>query len=1428
MQFLSGQVPLLILRPTGTSVMVGLIDLPPSEVDVYTNYLTAAMKRWGKLAQRKHRETDTIKSDRCINIKSDRCINTKSNVADFNNACGFVGIGPWNFLSLTLVSEKGLATELAFLGHSRGQSYTFAHDYSLALDLREQDPGEEAYFTQVNTFVAMMRTTGLTHLLGISNKNDGNPDSDGDAWRHKLDLNPAEKTDIYTRTVGRQKHNFTFHAHLQPLTLEHIYSGKDSIYGLLTKPTEPAATDADPAAADAEAAAADAEPAAADAEAAAADAESAAAEAEPSPKGHSRLPGENELLMLYQMKFNPLLKIRNYAHLKKLAYLAVVKLFHDYLLDFCEPEKNQPISFVRPFISDGFFDFSVIIRGTCIPTADRLMLKFKQLTVKGLSELLKDKLDLLVKEELKCWGPEADDVSLFKLTHTTSGVPCTLLKNAEQDIVKNPDWTTEKKYKEYLKGLEKYLNQDDEDFGVSTMVSAKVDQLHEAQKVAEEIHALVRNENDTCPLLTKTQNKRTLLNGRYDLELFSACRQLSLKHYIAALQVFKIQLNYPKEKMKPFHARAASIILTLKSKLGVPTAHPQSPSSLEAEQKFFNPDADCTFFSKANLGMIFRDLDSSIKASSSLKEYPEVEDRITTAINWWTNHTSEYIENYKLQYYFSDFLTEHLSDYVSSETLEMVNTVFCSIDRFLVDPLSFSFYLDVLKYLNYFFKVILSLTEVKDLKTEVKDSEATETAGGFYRFDPEGLRVEKKPAPSSKSLIGMEAYLSDFCDFAQRAFSQRQFGDFPNHDRSMSRLIDLKVAHSKKLKSCSWMIDNFFTEVQNWLFAEIDHMLKDAKNQLISNKNLRHYKITLTFWHIKEKTKDSGPQKKIRMRPVRTKKHKKFNKSSNQPLALRRAKSNLIKTLLSWKSKDRIKQTFLPYFTSSPELSLDGKLNGVSLNARHLSSFESLILVTHEMGHVFDNFLKDTIGPQKVLTLKRSTTSSQGRLNEHLTELLGARFAASPFPESNGSNRIFTEARCDLMVFRTCFSPLSGVIDSPAVNKIYHPEFPRVQHLPLGLEHDIIDDFFLSMTFQFTLLAKIRTSAIEELWDRLCLGHTILKYFHYFDSSNLVFDDTGPKEAYSTLWAAFWLDQKATHLMPELTKDSFEIHKSEFTQFSLKEQWQSFTNNKLPYLIERLSSCEDSPLKSRHRETYGAENKNMLDPSKIPSPQGRSDRYNRIINSAYKLITKPLEGSFEYFFLKALAKPHNAIHVKHAYVKPVALQKVQDLFCWVNGIKPSTLDLNKPEEHQIKELFPWLEELEASPHDPNKPKKFEVKDLFSWPLYRKSSTFNLVKPEVCYATVLQLCGLINLGFSQNLRKPKDLQEDASNETETSPAHQCLESKFPKDYPGYLYHQEQQQLGRVRRLVNGILHQGALHSVNRDLTRRGFWNDLTES
>ncbi len=147
----------ILFRPTGLSLLVGLIELHPGNFEHYSKAVKPFLKSWGKTWSSKSKPENRI-------------AHQEVDPRHFYRTSSFVGLGAWDMITLTIMSEKGLATHLPFIGHARGQSYFYAHDFSIVLDASKLR--DKKKLTALAHLAKLASKIGVTDLVRCETEED--------------------------------------------------------------------------------------------------------------------------------------------------------------------------------------------------------------------------------------------------------------------------------------------------------------------------------------------------------------------------------------------------------------------------------------------------------------------------------------------------------------------------------------------------------------------------------------------------------------------------------------------------------------------------------------------------------------------------------------------------------------------------------------------------------------------------------------------------------------------------------------------------------------------------------------------------------------------------------------------------------------------------------------------------------------------------------------------------------------------------------------------------------------------------------------------------------------------------------------------------------------------------------------------------------
>ena len=1099
----------LRMRPTGISLLVGLIDLQPGSFDYYTSALDPLLKEWGE-PWRKRILVNPPDISRSFDPR--QC---------YLASC-FVGLGTWDLVTLTLMSEKGLAAHLSFIGHVRGQNYFHAQDYSLVLDpsgLSSNSP----------ILKALKKLSKIASHLGITDLVKLNDPSVCKEWI----INGEERLPIDDK--------LDYFAAWRPLSLDATNGGVDSLLGGCDH-FLPGITDR-----------------------------------------------KKELLGIFQLKLNQTLALRHSEWANKVVFLLILGEFAKIKKSGAKWEQTskedpQTIfgredvfpSVVRPMFCDGYFDLIILMRGRYLHSMDYLMQQIKYRTVRdaitGLSNM---GLLILIGEQLPY---ELEDEPLFELSHSTIGFSQAIhadLLNHEKDIkelagdgsvhfVQTDQQQTVKKFHEAYKV-------EFEAFNKPEGASPSLFQLKPSTLVAVNASRLVRTLADIRhiqSILNPPSSKQNILYGSYDFELFPHKRPFLFGDFLATLQLYKHlllrdTLNIDADDSGSlFKERLQSPLLSLYSQLGFSSYEISNRRLRRLELRYLNDKRELQAFrhrKSFQRSLCLISSASIIKALDSIQASLEPRKEELTA-SWekfeqsrafWMTHIaklegerpSQGASKTALQAVLYQFLKMRFSLDVSPETIESLFSTFCAVDGYLSDPLRFYIFLDLRRYMEHLFKVLLTIqSETADRSsTSIDESPATDydaIAAQTYMYnndpsdeeeeaiaightdilkemlldneDPNSEEAFECPGendqdgtgffyfePEQETMVidtflaeegaGIEALLLSQINLIHLVTNQRSQGSFPHHDRSYSRLADLRTFHTKKIISVSWMVANLIR---------------------LTNRAV-HQSSAIRFGTILR-----------RVLPARLAHQPRLDLFIREKLPT---------------------STYLAQFCNSPEALTRSGDRSVSLNARHLTSIESMVLLFHEMGHIYAKGLKDHPSPK--LFNKHGSHQWQFKLNY-----------------------VWEEVFADLFAYKFCFAPL----DNPALFKLQNQintDFVRVRHLPVAdNEVDLPDMFLLAWIVQLLGMPKVRRKvSFDSLIYRMFTVQALLKFFRYPTQFKL---KARPKN--------FGRDE----MRPKKLRIMAARYSRLFEQIFNEAKIEAFFCDKLPFLLKSLQEGEgDDPFK---------------------------------------------------------------------------------------------------------------------------------------------------------------------------------------------------------------------------------------------------------
>ncbi|MDJ0840811.1 MAG: hypothetical protein QNK37_30145 [Acidobacteriota bacterium] len=894
-------MPKLLLRPSGISLLVGLIDLQPGSFEYYINALKPILKDWGKPWRRRFKEDSHQLPERFYNLDH------------FYQTCGFVGLGAWDLVTLTLMSEKGLANHLSFMGHVRGQSYFHAQDFSLVLD------GSHQYGDRVRgcmiRLAEMTRELGLTSIVKLPGERD------------RVEWGALEGESFTQRALtDRDAH---YYARWNSLNLNQINCGKDrsNFWGYDSEETVSVTDDR-----------------------------------------------EKELVGLYQLKLNQVAWMRRFEWLHTLAFLTILTAaYREKKRQECSEDPSRVFPDVlRPMFCDGYFDLFLLMRSPYLTAMESFVQTIKYLTIDEAFELL-EKQGL---GGLMAYHEEIGHEPLFELSHSTVafsyGLQCKAREHAgrvqvtpqhSRDLLagdaENRD-ILPKILRDYRQTFRCFNHPDgiaeskEKIFQIrpSTLISANAGKL---VRSIEEIGRIRNLASQGAKPLFGLSKHLSIFYGSFDFELFQKHKPCFFGDFLAEHQMIKHLLLRFKHMGGHDHSgalfreRTYSPLLSMFSQLGPPldkgllknvAISDRMPDRLAPEQSLCllsitHLDDLLTQLIERVATNAWEDSEMWEHLGKNYLYWQEEFDRVSHEVAAAPNDQRPEMANILLQHSFNRFLKDRFADFVSFETLESLFTTICAVDGSLSDPMRFDLVLDVARYLRQILASLMTIYTIppkypgNGCDPDPEGDPFVMTPGSFryYDLDTNSIKVERVTNDAkAHEWVGVENYLLEAIDLTHRIVAQRTQGSFPYHDRSYARISDLRTFHTKKLVSISWMVNCTIQTVNQFVQTRFEAFTEGPLGRLMGL-------------------------------------------CCDQP-----------------KDKDEVilpGMRYLAGFSNSPEVAIKLKEGSVSLNARLLTSVGSMVMIYHEIGHLYS----------RSLGLDRKDEATGFHLDYHWDEVCADLFA---------------------------------------------------------------------------------------------------------------------------------------------------------------------------------------------------------------------------------------------------------------------------------------------------------------------------------------------------------------------------------------------------------------------------------------------------
>lgn len=931
------------LRFSGTSLLIGLINTPLGEIYRYEAILERDMQLWNQHATRqKDEHLDGFQ--------------VASNPEDFHKPSGYLAFGPWSYICLTIVGEQGLATKLANSRGASGQHFFNANDFSFVIPAEIKE-GTLSFQPKYHRLVNILKTFKQTYAAQVAK----------DSPLPRFDKHIHQQFPCSYYDPKKACYSAFYPLKLKDISSRQLFGAKEN---QLDYPEEP----------------------------------------------HSPT---DDLLYLLKIKLNPILKIHNPRANRLLASLLTLELIYNAYEKI--PETYRP-SFLRLFSVDGFYDCTLVMRGRFLTAMSNIVQYIDKTNLYEIPKCVKDLLSdthLTSLDEIR--GEQTYHTPLIQISYSVVGLPPKPIKHlfnayraCHQEV--NPTQPTSpehlskeslKRHKKILfealsskacralKYYEEPLTDANPEFNLiypTTDLSMKVGMLESSKHLIEKWYQITTDRNNPFRIPKSHIKQPTVYvhTGRYDIEIFRLksvskltdknhpphkYKGLTFGQFAVAHQLAKwLTLGehyFDKFIDKPMtlielcnknHAflRFRAELLEIRTRFMLLRESHTSNSDLRLQNTEIdfegNPFSELpkhlgvldivfirrTLFNfassiekKGNKSLeklikeledsklihtltpdqvkrnypqslinkakqlTLRELDELIKVYKSIKGSRDFFKHFETQAlsNTENAHINEIGASALLKYLTTFFQDETKPLPLTHETIETIFTTLSALDEKLKDPMSFYYYIDLVKYVEDFYQTLFSIGFMEDINDI-----------NLFYYSYSTQNVTYLPKVENQSMVGLESWLMRVSSNLQKVIGQRQIGVYPHHDRDFSRLSDVRVFHAKKIIGISWLIND---------------LLKETTTMIAS------------FWQ-------KGPAKEQLGEPFVqsnfTEKLKKLTRNVSHPI-----------------------HTYLSYFGNSPEMVLHG--HTLSINARHFSASESLLIIIHEVGHIVAEHLDQLVNP---------------------------------------------------------------------------------------------------------------------------------------------------------------------------------------------------------------------------------------------------------------------------------------------------------------------------------------------------------------------------------------------------------------------------------------------------------------------------------
>ncbi len=1369
------------LRETGNALLLGLVRVHVGEYANYKRELKETLTDWAQRSKRKFDPKDRSEIGAVW-----------SNPEHFYKTSLYRGFNDWSLIHLTMVSEQGLATRLPYIGHSIGHQLYYLNDVSVIMQRENK--------------------SDYSHLLSVL-----------DHYRICYGFEGGDfKKSYFTAT------NFLDSAkpvieltRKRPLDLRNFYNGE-----LIGDEEDKLTT-----------------------------------QMEAGSQTFSKK--KDDFLLIAQYKINSNIITLWPSLYRMLFFLTLLDRFHEQELII--PEKDR-LSYLKPFFADGFYDLVVIMRGQNLEAMKTIVNNAQFSTIGDLLDSMErlvpgssERIRKIVRNEMapgkgsipKMSMDDFRRLTLCSICHEIESYPANIAEKLEKEISraftfedrtcpgglgkrehgKNGDNSAEARqfetcsettYQSCLKEVFNRVAQNSKSilshYGSSNYSSMLGLLSFHWGKYPSVLSLLKSWQQATGDVIKTGDLELKRAHGRYDVAMQFSATGKGETHSIGNVILMGIFLEYlltkscpTKDNINRFyrieHRRIIAPVMEFKLQffeqldyrtdcIDSPSTHPISlHGSLGRINRLYFPyggsicllnhpamvrllaSAKNRFEKSRENNSLFNGRQHEIYipintySKFSGQRHNTIKKKVINAIS---NNIDEAVHffmsldhpNQPFQSAFNRFLKKRYKDMVTPETLELIFTTLCSFDSYLANPITFYFFLDLRQHVVQFLEALTSLHMLQ-----------TDDEYFLFYWNRKTYCIELINPIRFSNLKGVEGWLIQKITFIESIINQRIIGIYPQHDRNFLRLSDIRIFNSKKVSAASWMVHSICGDLVNSLPKILLHSAKEVRDRNIST--LQGYKDF----------------------------ENKVLESNNLP------------------------QRFIPRFCNTPEILLNEDQQIIEINARYLTTIEGIGLLMHELGHMIaDKIYKQYKRPSESLFNERIQEDPEDPL---ITQKNGSFYRLYNWqdPEKSGiylkpgdlveKVKSLIEEEFRIRIGDTPDKAAKEGDLSDKIKLFIKEEFAeQIDDFPEKTSKEIVDTYFdpydqvsgsnnWEEIFSDLLHFKLSIGQFGRLYEEENIYNPRKEQIYEFKEKRKKTTRTNPPsgEPFFTIADDFLLS-----LILQFLRFPTIIRKTSFKNLLVRLTFQ--------YGLIKYHDCPDYAKLSVHEAATALWDEqvfpfltghlvNLLD--RLQDQNRKMGR--RIKNKNNKVDKSEVIFGFRLEYWKDIRKALTSIRHDQKWKRPID----KELYIFLRyQLKPIFIIYFHRYFQGLKEYDPfflYLQYLADVGQPPTQNLMPGEEPLF----FEDSNYLLLIRQGILpkkwkkkgfkkhFYAALQTGGIINLLFALT-EKPDYLEMDG--------------------YLGYHKHAYQQHLSRTRRIMSGLLWEGAMWKVKKELKRLGRYNNRT--